>query len=37
MRKLLKIGGWYLAYELGSTALFLGVAFASGLRFPGLD
>jgi hypothetical protein len=33
-KKVLKFGGWYVAYELASTALVMG-AMASGLKFPG--
>ena len=31
--KFLKFGGWYVAYELVSTALILG-GMASGIRIP---
>ena len=33
-RKMIKLGGWYLAYEIGSTALLMGFA-ANGFRIPG--
>lgn len=33
-KKVLKLGGWYIAYEIASTALVMTVV-ASGLRFPG--
>lgn len=33
-RKMIRFGGWYVAYELASTALVMGVL-ASGVRFPG--
>lgn len=32
--KVIKLGGWYLAYEVSSTALLM-VAAAYGLNFPG--
>ena len=34
MVKLLKMGGWYLIYEIASTLVFLAVAFAVGVRIP---
>ena len=34
-RKVLKYGSWYIAYEIGSSALMLGFA-ANGFRIPGL-
>lgn len=33
-KKVIKFGGWYIAYEVGSTALLIGLA-SYGLRFPG--
>jgi hypothetical protein len=33
-RKLLKVGGWYLAYEVGSSAVLLALA-AHGVQIPG--
>lgn len=34
-RKIITFGGWYIAYEIGSTALLMGFA-ANGFRIPGL-
>ena len=34
-RKIIKMGGWYIAYEIGSTALLMSFA-ANGFRIPGL-
>jgi hypothetical protein len=33
-RKLIKIGGWYIAYEISSTAV-LGAMIACGVQVPG--
>jgi len=33
-RKLIKAGGWYLAYEVGSTAVLLALV-AYGIDLPG--
>ena len=33
-RKALQFGAWYIAYEIGSTALLMGFA-ATGFRVPG--
>lgn len=33
-KKVLKLGGWYIAYEIASTTLVMTVV-ASGLKFPG--
>jgi hypothetical protein len=32
-RKIMKVGGWYIAYEIASTAL-LGAIVSAGLRAP---
>ena len=32
-KMVLQMGGWYIAYEIASSALLLGVA-AYGLKFP---
>jgi hypothetical protein len=34
-RKLIKIGGWYLAYEVGSTAVLMALV-AYGIDIHGL-
>lgn len=34
-RKIIKMGSWYIAYEIGSTALLMSFA-ANGFRVPGL-
>jgi hypothetical protein len=34
-RKIIKYGSWYLAYELASSAVIVGLA-SAGIRFAGL-
>lgn len=34
-KKIMKVGGWYLAYEIGSTVMFAAIV-AMGFRFPGI-
>jgi len=34
-KKIMKVGGWYLAYEVGSTAVLAAIV-AMGFRLPGI-